>query len=399
MGEENLTVEYINYHRPLKELFPEFGKENISARNTFVYGLNMAMPMRDMNSDKWWVILSQRFVEFSGTYTTFRKMLDKYPVFVCVDEEYSSIHGIAKLYVATEKLSELLDICNKMEIKIETRELQNGRLVPIPPKRFKADLRHDCVINLDRLKLLTQKIRESGDPEQLAQCNMLMLATSNKGKLTQRYKRAECGRLFCMSKANIQNVHGFIREEVFYGYWRTDAVNCHFTIAAKYTKHQAIQEYATEPARVRKMISDQVGCTKGQAKKGLIALLYGASGKPHDSKSALAKIMGLEFARKFVNNFKVQKIAEGINQLTNDLIKQRGRVGDLPDYKVRHHWLTQDESVMLDCAIDLCGDIQGLYFDGIVSESPIDTDMLAAMVYDRLGVHVDFKVDRVGYSD
>ena len=396
---ESIRLEFINYHQPLKKLFPEFANENASARNTFVYGLNLAWNIRDVDSRRWWLFLSQHFDNFSGKYVTFRKMLDKYPVFVCANEDYCSYGGVAKLYVATEHYAELLDLCHQMGVEVETKELVGGRLKPISKKKFRSDLTHDCTIDLNRLKSLIDLLKDSDSIDELSACQMLLLSASKNGKLTQRYKRAKCGRLFCMSKANIQNIHGFIREEVFYGYFRTDAVNCHYTLATKYTEHHAIHEYANETARVRKLISDQVGCTKTQVKKGLIALMYGASTRPRDSKDALVKIMGVDFARKFVSNFKVQKILEGINQLTTDLIEKRGRVGDMPDYKVRHHWLTKDESVMLDCAISLCDDIQGLYFDGIVSESPIDTTMLSALVFQKLGVQIQFKVDRVGHSD
>ncbi len=100
------------------------------------------------------------------------------------------------------------------------------------------------------------------------------------GVMAHHYEEAQSGRLYPVG-INLASAQSVVKDAALEGHWEYDISNCHFAIASQMaSKHGyecvAITNYLRNKDSVRLEISKGAGINKEQAKKCLLALLYGA---------------------------------------------------------------------------------------------------------------------------
>lgn len=388
------VMEYPDVIPALEVVFKGFGKERIDAKRALAIAMFTAMRREGI-----YVIPYEALVAVGIEPKTFYKMNEKYPLFTCVNDYYSYKDGVAKEWIPTEEYSKVMHTLLDQE-SIRSRFLMASfGMKVVHPKSNKYistdepmyDYRHTLNLDTDRIRA---KMKQSSG-EEYNQYSMIFLhCTMQEGEAYQYYQRKNCGRLFGMNKVNIQNIKGEIRDDIFHGYYRIDAANAHWSLLATETEDEAINEYAREPDFYREMIANDLGRTKKEIKKALIMLLYGAS------KKAIGKDLGENAADSFLNHPFVQLLKKGMVEASKEMIKKYGTVeGKYLQHQVLAHHLMRLESQMLDIAITVADDIQGLYFDGLVSKNPVDTLYLEALIYHTMGVRIRWTQERIGYDE
>lgn len=121
------------------------------------------------------------------------------------------------------------------------------------------------------------------------------------GQLPQVYAVAPTGRLYARG-LNLQNAPGLIKEAALHGLWEYDLSNCHFAIVGQMAQRfgassAAIDHYIANKASVREEVADAAMISVEQAKRCMLALLYGArpSGRGRD---AIPSMIGVDAARR-----------------------------------------------------------------------------------------------------
>lgn len=405
---ENIPVGFIDLREALNVIFPEFHKERFEVKFNFVVGLNLARlrSNQDVNYrgyEKYWILSESTFREFKVRRATFKKMNEKYPMFLCVDESYSYELGVAQKWIPTPQYIQVYKLAAEMNADKKHMWLDGGRRrCSRIIERPLADYENTCVINYKRLESTFTDMyndMDNLDPSVVAACVNLLAEFSPDGKSTQLYRRINEGRLFNMNRGNIQSVHGFIRDDIFHGAWRYDAENAHYTLATRYTNHDAIHWYANDAASVRSVIAEDLGLSQKEVKAGLLMLLYGVGTSTSNADSPMVKKIGVERARAFFAHKDVQWMMKGIKRLGIDLKHHHEAIPEKTTGQQIAYWLNKLEGEMLDIAVGMCPDVQGLYFDGLISRSRMDVDALNAQTILKLGVPIKWKEDRVGYTE
>jgi hypothetical protein len=264
-------------------------------------------------------------------------------------ESWSSVKGITKSYLLTDKVSDLrekwLKTANRWTTNLLTEDgdvIRNMPLQAVDSKRKTASgievTKNGWVepvlpavpINAQMLKLLALDIdkmlyaQEFGfyqgalfhpkpDPKHLkyllSTIRMYLAQANNtikQGHLIQRYTQSSSGRLYGEGN-HLQNAPRVIRQCALHGLYDYDIENCHYQILSQMAYKQgyvctAINHYLDNKKQVRTTLAEEFGISVGQVKQALIALIYGAvfASRPKD---ALPEILGgVELAKKFYTN-------------------------------------------------------------------------------------------------
>lgn len=386
-------MEYPDIIPALEAVFEGFEKERKDAKRAL--GISMFLAMR---REGVYVIPYEALVAVGIDPRTFYKMNDKYPLFSCTKEEYSFMEGKAREWKPTREYNLVMRHMLDQE-SIHSRFLMatfgmkvihpvSEKYVNVNTPRY--DYKHPVSLDMDKIRARMDEV--SG--EEYSQYSMLYTYFKMQESPHQYYQRKNCGRLFGMNKVNIQNVKGEIRDDIFHGYYRIDAANAHWSLLSTETEDEAINEYAREPDFYREMIANDLGRTKKEVKKALIMMLYGASVK------VIGKDIGMDTADSFLNHPFVRLLRKGMIEASKEMIRKYGTVeGKYMQHQVLAHHLMNLESQMLDIAIEVAEDVQGLYFDGLISSKPVDTHLLEARIYHEMGVRIRWTQERIGYED
>lgn len=119
------------------------------------------------------------------------------------------------------------------------------------------------------------------------------------GHIPQAYALAPSGRLYARG-LNLQNAPKLIKEAALHRLWEYDFSNCHFTIVAQLAAKAGlpcprIEHYLANKQLVRNEVAEGALITLDQAKRCLLALLYGAKASRLPSTAIPAEI-GLDAA-------------------------------------------------------------------------------------------------------
>lgn len=238
------------------------------------------------------------------------------------------------------------------------------------------------------------------------------------GLLLHTYVEAPNGRLVAQ-RVNLQNTYGFIKDAALHGQWEYDFQNCHFTIidqlAAKY-KYEcgAIRSYLHNRDGTRLAIADAAGITKDEAKRVLVALMYGAR-LALSTRNAIAKQIGIPAAKRLFEMPLFLDIAVDVARARRQIVKGWPRTanGSLTNAvgkaikpiedgerqspaQLLSHLVTGIEAKALQTAINLFkDDIVLLQHDGWVATRRIDHKLVEQTVAQETGITLNLVWEQV----
>jgi len=228
------------------------------------------------------------------------------------------------------------------------------------------------------------------------------------GFIIQKYEEAQSGRVYG-KRLNLQTIPSLIKEAALAGLWEYDFENCHFAIfdqmAAK-AGYQCteIQKYLANRKTIRNSIAEQAGITPEEAKKCLLALLYGAQTTLWD-ENAIPEAIGAEAASKLYKIPEFMGVKKNIKEGRNVILKNwpktaNGLVNGFgkaiasnakPVEQIAH--LTQGvEAKALQTALDMHpNEIVLLQHDGFATTSRIDIKAITDAVWETTGYHLNLE--------
>ena len=114
------------------------------------------------------------------------------------------------------------------------------------------------------------------------------------GYVLHRYFEVDSGRVYAVTKPNLQNCFRALREVAMAGLYDIDIENCHYSILAQMAASHgyqctAIQDYLDNKKPIREALAAEFGLSIQQVKDALISLIYGAKFSAR-AKDALPKI-------------------------------------------------------------------------------------------------------------
>jgi len=241
------------------------------------------------------------------------------------------------------------------------------------------------------------------------------------GYVLHRYCEIESGRVYAVTKPNLQNCYRVLREVAMAGLYDIDIENCHYSILAQMAASHGYQctevlAYLDNKEQVRKSLADEFGISVRQAKDALIALIYGAkfSGREDD---ALPEIFGsTQLAQKIYlyppflalrdDIAGAREVVLKAQEVSRRTIKNcRGLTIRLDDSNERQqlaHLLQGVEVTALEAAYRLYPkEIVLLQHDGFTSTKPLDTKRIEAAMLEATGyrLEVEQKVIQVNLAD
>jgi hypothetical protein len=253
-------------------------------------------------------------------------------------DAWSSVRGVTKSYLLTDKVSDLRekwlqrayyrttnlltedgDVIRNMPLQAVDSKRKTATGIEVTRDGWREPVLSAVPINEHMLKLFALQIQKmlyaqefgffqvalfhkEPDPkylDYLLKTIRLYLAQANntikEGHIIQRYTQSASGRLYGEGH-HLQNAPRPVRQCALHGLYGYDIENCHYSILTQMAhKHgyvcTAINHYLGNKKQVRQRLSDEFGITMGQVKQALIALIYGArlSVRPED---ALPDILG-----------------------------------------------------------------------------------------------------------
>lgn len=237
------------------------------------------------------------------------------------------------------------------------------------------------------------------------------------GSLVHRYEQSNSGRFYAQD-TNFQNTHSLIRKAALHGFYDYDIENCHYSIleqmASPYFKCKAIRHYLNRKTGIRQGLMTRLKITKNQAKKCLIALVYGArfSLREDDDEQpldAIAKTLGsIEKADALFNSRLFKALRDDISAsrrviIANCEVSRKGQIHNalgLPmpanaaPEKMLAHLLQGVEAMALDAMHSLYPDkIVLLQHDGFTSTSELDTGRMVAAIKEKTGYLLNVSTD------
>lgn len=170
-------------------------------------------------------------------------------------------------------------------------------------------------------------------------------AAANKSihyRIDTVYTEYASGRLYAR-ELNLQNVNGAIRRAALFGQMDIDIANCHWTILYQLAQQQGLElptvaHYLQHKAQVRETIASDCGITVPQAKRCLIAIIYGASidyesylGQERNV-TRIADVLGsIEAHERFKNHYLVQGLFDDVETAQHAIVDKF--ISDAPNGK------------------------------------------------------------------
>lgn len=161
-------------------------------------------------------------------------------------------------------------------------------------------------------------------------------------KINSFYTEYTSGRLYA-DGINLQNVNGAIRRAALFGQTDIDIANCHWTILHQLAQQQGLElptvaHYLQHKAQVRETIASDCNITVAQAKRCLIAIIYGAS---IDYESYLGQerqvtmigdvLRSVEAHERFKHHYLVQGLFDDVNKAQHAIVDKF--ISDAPNGK------------------------------------------------------------------
>ena len=240
------------------------------------------------------------------------------------------------------------------------------------------------------------------------------------GYVLHRYFEVDSGRVYAVTKPNLQNCFRALREVAMAGLYDIDIENCHYSILAQMAAAQGYQcteinDYLANKEKVRDSLAAEFGISTEQAKQALIALIYGAkfSGRAED---ALPMIFNsTQLAKKIYLHPKFLALRDDIEgaravvlkaqEVSRRTIKNcRGltiRMDESNERQQLAHLLQGVEATALEAVYRLYPkEIVLLQHDGFTSTKPLDTERIEAAMLEATGyrLEVEQKVIQVNLA-
>lgn len=151
------------------------------------------------------------------------------------------------------------------------------------------------------------------------------------GYIAQQYTESPSGRWYA-NGVNLQNSSSLIKEAALAGLWEYDFSNCHFDIirqmAAQYGYEcEAIAQYLNNKKPTRQAIADQAGISVDQAKKCLLAIMYGAKASTWH-ENAIPKEIGEAAAERLYKVDLFKGIAQDVARARAVILKNWPRTAN-----------------------------------------------------------------------
>jgi hypothetical protein len=305
----------------------------------------------------------------------------------------------------------------------------NGERMGKPPKNgihtdrklyVKPKIRSDVPVNMVELRKLRDQFKDREDGKAIYDeiCDVLHFSTTRpfkRGHILQRYYYADTGRLYADCPVPLQSIRNIVCDTALAGCWEYDFINCHYSIfnqlaGAAGVTLPSVNAYIENTEDVRATIEVDVGITKVQAKKCLLAVMYGAVESTWE-KAAITKLIGRENAvvlfnhplfsgilsdikkgrRPIIDNCKSTQRAY-VNAMGRPIPKRRpGNKRRTPDKFVLAHIMQGLEAQMLHIAICLYPDMRLLKHDGFTLADKVDTTELVKRVFEATGMKMSVK--------
>lgn len=229
--------------------------------------------------------------------------------------------------------------------------------------------------------------------------------------LAQTYIEAPSGRLYAEDRINLQNCNREVKRAALRGQWEYDFENCHWSLLNQMASRiglelHNIRNYLADKKGWREQIALATGISVDDAKKCLIAMIYGATIERDDPQLAIPSIIGTEATVRL-------RQCERMVALHDDVKAARSRI--LRDYAARSgkrrlvndagrdfdptgvpkgkmpaaqlaHLLQGAESEALRACMDVAGSsLTLLQHDGFTSADKLDVSRFAAAIKQRIG--------------
>lgn len=237
------------------------------------------------------------------------------------------------------------------------------------------------------------------------------------GYVPHRYVEAKSGRLYADGVPNLQNCSRDVRHAAMAGLYDIDIENCHYTLLAQMAEQhgytcRAVRGYLDDKKRVRRELMDEFGIDEEQAKKAMIALIYGArfSYRPED---ALPTILGSpELASQLYAYHSFRALRDDIAEARRIVLKaqptSRGAIkncrgltikADVSPEQKMAHLLQGLESAALEAACRLYPDaIVLLQHDGFSATRSLDIDAIEDAMQKATGYRLQVAQEQIRIS-
>jgi hypothetical protein len=266
-----------------------------------------------------------------------------------------------------------------------------------------SDARSDArAVRVDRLILSTDQI-----------CRMAKTTAAGDGFVAHHYVMSSKGRLFAQG-INLQTAPSPVRQAALAGLWDYDFSNCHFAIFLQMAARSgfrcaAIDHYLATKNATREAFAKDVGIGVHQAKKILLAALFGAIRSLREG-SAIPDEVGEENAKRVYANGQFQAIKADIDQARATILNQwpRTRNGKLSnglklaiDAKktprvVLAHLIQGVEAAALQAALDLYPKhIVLLQHDGFTASEQLDVAKIQTAVLEATNFDLNLEEARL----
>jgi len=149
---------------------------------------------------------------------------------------------------------------------------------------------------------------------------------ADKDFIVPKYAEGNTGRLYTINDISLQNTPRIIRTAVLHGSYDYDIENCHYAIFSQLTerygyKCKQIDYYLANKQQIREEIAKAVGIKEDQAKRCLLALMFGAKLSEWPD-NAIPQIVGAGKAKVLYENSQFKAIASDVKQGRQLILKR-----------------------------------------------------------------------------
>jgi hypothetical protein len=225
--------------------------------------------------------------------------------------------------------------------------------------------------------------------------------------------QASSGRLYAKGW-NLQNAGAVVKQASLAGLWEYDFANCHYVIlmqmAASFDcQCEAIRHYLDNKSEVRETIAKEAGISIIQAKRCLLAIMYGARQSLRPT-NAIPSEIGTEAAERLFGSELFIGIHAEIKRARHAIVKgwprdRQGRVtnmfgrsigGKAPAEELLAHLIQGVEATALRAMLTLYPEeIVLVQHDGFAAQCRLDTAAIEATVLTATGYTMKIEEDRI----
>lgn len=233
------------------------------------------------------------------------------------------------------------------------------------------------------------------------------------GHIPQVYAIAPGGRLYARG-LNLQNAPSLIKEAALHGLWEYDFSNCHFTIVAQLAARAGvpcpcIEHYLANKQLVRNEVAEGALITLDQAKRCLLALLYGAR-TSRLATSAIPAAIGLDAADRLYALPVFQRLSKEIVQTRRAILDKWPRTAngsltnacgraisgkEKPSRQLAHLVQGVEAKALMTCVNTHPGDIVLMQHDGFTATRRLDCSVLQEALLHSTGLTLQVEERRL----